>query len=137
MPYLTVNMRRSTEKYLLVILPPKMNDQMFIDFLGSVMESVRLHIMDGNPIPNCELFGKYTSIELRTPREATNVLNLNIIPSMGSILQMTRPSKRQGKWDKHSNWEHILVLIQHEDERNSAWSDHQSECRRCNPDHSK
>jgi hypothetical protein len=55
------------------------------------------------------MFGKYAFIELRTPREAANALNLNNIPFMGSNLQVTRPSKWQGQWDKHSNWEHILA----------------------------
>lgn len=88
---------------------PEMTDQMLMDFLGSAMEQVGLNIMDGNPITTCELFGKYAFIELRTPREATNALNLNNIPFMGSNLQITRPSKWQGKFEKHSNWEHILA----------------------------
>jgi len=88
---------------------PEMTDQMLSDFLGSAMEQVGLNIMDGNPITLCELFGKYAFIELRTPREATNALNLNNIPFMGSNLQITRPSKWTGKWDQHSNWEHLLA----------------------------
>ena len=88
---------------------PEMTDQMLMDFLGSAMEQVGLNIMDGNPITTCELFGKYAFMELRTPREATNALNLNNIPFMGSNLQITRPSKWQGKFEAHSNWEHILA----------------------------
>mmetsp|Transcript_28256 Transcript_28256/g.68757 ORF Transcript_28256/g.68757 Transcript_28256/m.68757 type:complete len:677 (-) Transcript_28256:196-2226(-) len=88
---------------------PEMTDQMLKDFLGSAMEQVGLNIMDGNPITVCELFGKYAFIELRTPREAANALNLNNIPFMGSNLQITRPSKFQGKFEKHSNWEHVLA----------------------------
>eukprot|EP00980_Cylindrotheca_fusiformis_P000448 scaffold106_cov123-Cylindrotheca_fusiformis.AAC.16 len=88
---------------------PEMTDQMLKDFLGSAMEQVGLNIMDGNPITLCELFGKYAFIELRTPREAANALNLNNIPFMGSNLQITRPSKYQGKFEKHSNWEHVLA----------------------------
>eukprot|EP00339_Tiarina_fusa_P021742 CAMPEP_0117016092 /NCGR_PEP_ID=MMETSP0472-20121206/12728_1 /TAXON_ID=693140 ORGANISM="Tiarina fusus, Strain LIS" /NCGR_SAMPLE_ID=MMETSP0472 /ASSEMBLY_ACC=CAM_ASM_000603 /LENGTH=666 /DNA_ID=CAMNT_0004720027 /DNA_START=210 /DNA_END=2210 /DNA_ORIENTATION=+ len=88
---------------------PEMTDQMLMDFLGSAMEQVGLNIMDGNPITTCELFGKYAFMELRTPREATNALNLNNIPFMGSNLQITRPSKWQGKFETHSNWEHILA----------------------------
>eukprot|EP00429_Kryptoperidinium_foliaceum_P027307 CAMPEP_0176152006 /NCGR_PEP_ID=MMETSP0120_2-20121206/77633_1 /TAXON_ID=160619 /ORGANISM="Kryptoperidinium foliaceum, Strain CCMP 1326" /LENGTH=595 /DNA_ID=CAMNT_0017488999 /DNA_START=388 /DNA_END=2175 /DNA_ORIENTATION=- len=88
---------------------PEMTDQMLRDFLGAAMESVGLNIMEGNPITLCELFGKYAFIELRTPRETTNALNLNNIPFMGSNLQITRPSKWQGKFEPHSNWEHILA----------------------------
>lgn len=88
---------------------PEMTDQMLKDFLGSAMEQVGLNIMEGNPITVCELFGKYAFIELRTPREAANALNLNNIPFMGSNLQITRPSKYQGKFEKHSNWEHVLA----------------------------
>jgi RNA recognition motif-containing protein len=88
---------------------PEMTDQMLVDFLGSAMEQVGLSVMEGNPISACEMFGKYAFIELRTPREAANALNLNNIPFMGSNLQVTRPSKFQGQWDKHSNWEHILA----------------------------
>jgi hypothetical protein len=88
---------------------PEMTDQMLLDFMGSAMEQVGLNVMDGNPITACEMFGKYAFIECRTPREATNALNLNNIPFMGSNLQVTRPSKWQGKWDKHCNWEHVLA----------------------------
>jgi hypothetical protein len=90
---------------------PEMTDQMLVDFLGSAMEQVGLSVMEGNPISSCEMFGKYAFIELRTPREASNALNLNNIPFMGSNLQVTRPSKWQGQWDtnKQSNWEHILA----------------------------
>jgi RNA recognition motif-containing protein len=88
---------------------PEMTDQMLKDFLGASMEQVGLNIMEGNPITLCELFGKYAFIELRTPREASNALNLNNIPFMGSNLQITRPSKWQGAFEPHSNWEHILA----------------------------
>jgi len=88
---------------------PEMTDQMLKDFLGAAMEQVGLTIMEGNPITLCELFGKYAFIELRTPREATNALNLNNIPFMGANLQITRPSKWQGTFEPHSNWEHILA----------------------------
>lgn len=88
---------------------PEMTDQMLKDFLGSAMEQVGLTIMDGNPITICEMFGKYAFIELRTPREAANALNLNNILFMGSNLQITRPSKYQGKFEEHMNWEQILA----------------------------
>jgi RNA recognition motif-containing protein len=88
---------------------PSMTDQMLKDFLGSAMEQVGLSIMDGNPITLCEMFGKYAFIELRTPREATNALNLNNILFMGSNLQITRPAKYQGKFEEHMNWEQVLA----------------------------
>jgi RNA recognition motif-containing protein len=88
---------------------PEMTDQMLTDFLGTALEQVGLNVMEGNPITTCEMFGKYAFIEFRTPREASYALNLNNIPFMGSNLQVTRPSKWTGKWDKHGNWEHILA----------------------------
>jgi RNA recognition motif-containing protein len=88
---------------------PEMTDQLLKDFLGSAMEQVGLSIMDGNPITLCEMFGKYAFIELRTPREATNALNLNNILFMGSNLQITRPAKYQGKFEDHMNWEQVLA----------------------------
>lgn len=88
---------------------PEMTDQMLKDFLGSAMEQVGLSIMDGNPITLCEMFGKYAFIEMRTPREATNALNMNNILFMGSNLQITRPAKYNGKVEEHMNWEHVMA----------------------------
>lgn len=88
---------------------PEMTDQMLKDFLGSAMNQVGLSIMDGNPITLCEMFGKYAFIELRTPRETTNALNLNNIEFMNSKLQITRPAKYQGVFEEHMNWEQVLA----------------------------
>merc|ERR1719413_138594 len=88
---------------------PEMTDQMLKDFLGSAMNQVGLSIMDGNPITLCEMFGKYAFIELRTPRETTNALNLNNIEFMNSKLQITRPAKYQGIFEEHMNWEQVLA----------------------------
>ncbi len=88
---------------------PEMTDQMLKDFLGSAMGQVGLTIMDGNPITLCEMFGKYAFIELRTPRETTNALNLNNIEFMNSKLQITRPAKYQGVFEEHMNWEQVLA----------------------------
>lgn len=88
---------------------PEMTDQMLKDFLGSAMGQVGLTIMDGNPITLCEMFGKYAFIELRTPRETTNALNLNNIEFMNSKLQITRPAKYQGTFEEHMNWEQVLA----------------------------
>lgn len=88
---------------------PEMTDKMLKDFLGTVMGQVGLSIMDGNPITLCEMFGKYAFIELRTPRETTNALNLNNIEFMNSKLQITRPAKYQGDFEDHLNWEQVLA----------------------------
>ena len=88
---------------------PEMTDQMLKDFLGTVMGQVGLSIMDGNPITTCDMFGKYAFIELRTPRETTNALNLNNIEFMSSKLQITRPAKYQGVFEEHMNWEQVLA----------------------------
>lgn len=55
------------------------------------------------------MFGKYAFIELRTPRETTNALNLNNIEFMNSKLQITRPAKYQGIFEDHMNWEQVLA----------------------------
>ena len=88
---------------------PEMTDQMLKDFLGTAMGQVGLSIMDGNPITVCEMFGKYAFIELRTPRETANALNLNNIEFMNSKLQITRPAKYQGMFEEHMNWEQVLA----------------------------
>lgn len=88
---------------------PEMTDKMLKDFLGTAMGQVGLTIMDGNPITVCEMFGKYAFIELRTPRETTNALNLNNIEFMNSKLQITRPAKYQGIFEDHMNWEQVLA----------------------------
>jgi len=88
---------------------PEMTDKMLKDFLGTAMGQVGLSIMDGNPITLCEIFGKYAFIELRTPRETTNALNLNNIEFMNSKLQITRPAKYQGIFEDHMNWEQVLA----------------------------
>lgn len=88
---------------------PDMTDQMLKDFLGTAMGQVGLTIMDGNPITLCEMFGKYAFIELRTPRETTNALNLNNIEFMNTKLQITRPAKYQGVFEEHMNWEQVLA----------------------------
>jgi len=88
---------------------PEMTDKMLKDFLGTAMGQVGLSIMDGNPITLCEMFGKYAFIELRTPRETTNALNLNNIEFMNSKLQITRPAKYQGEFEDHMNWEQVLA----------------------------
>eukprot|EP00529_Nitzschia_sp_RCC80_P013751 CAMPEP_0113448228 /NCGR_PEP_ID=MMETSP0014_2-20120614/4655_1 /TAXON_ID=2857 /ORGANISM="Nitzschia sp." /LENGTH=741 /DNA_ID=CAMNT_0000339427 /DNA_START=350 /DNA_END=2575 /DNA_ORIENTATION=- /assembly_acc=CAM_ASM_000159 len=88
---------------------PEMTDQMLKDFLGTAMEQVGLTIMDGNPITVCEMFGKYAFIEMRTPREATNALNMDNILFMNTNLQITRPAKYKGAFEEHCQWEHILA----------------------------
>jgi len=82
---------------------------MLKDFLGIAMGQVGLSIMDGNPIKVCEMFGKYAFIEMRTPRETANALNLNNIEFMNSKLQITRPAKYQGEFEEHMNWEQVLA----------------------------
>merc|ERR1711935_1021649 len=78
-------------------------------FLGNAMEQVGLNVMAGNPINSCRVSGKFAFIELRTPQEAANALNLNNIPFMGAQLRVGRPSKWTGPSDQHGNWEDILA----------------------------
>ena len=88
---------------------PEMTESMLKDFLGNAMEQVGLNIMAGNPITACRVSGKFAFIELRTPQEAANALNLNNIPFMGAQLRIGRPSKWNGPPDSHGNWEDILA----------------------------
>ncbi|KAG7359653.1 RNA recognition motif containing protein [Nitzschia inconspicua] len=88
---------------------PEMTEQMLRDFLGNAMEQVGLNIMPGNPITACRVSGKFAFVELRTPEEAANALNLNNIPFMGAQLRVGRPSKWNGPPDNHGNWEDILA----------------------------
>lgn len=88
---------------------PEMTERMLAEFLGNAMEQVGLNIMPGNPITACRVSGKFAFIELRTPQEAANALNLNNIPFMGAQLRVGRPSKWNGPPDNHGNWEDILA----------------------------
>ena len=88
---------------------PEMTERMLTDFLGNAMEQVGLNINAGNPITACRVSGKFAFIELRTPQEAANALNLNNIPFMGTQLRIGRPSKWNGPPDNHGNWEDILA----------------------------
>jgi hypothetical protein len=88
---------------------PEMTESMLAEFLGNAMEQVGLNVMAGNPITACRVSGKFAFIELRTPQEAMNALNLNNIPFMGTQLRVGRPSKWNGSPDNHGNWEDILA----------------------------
>lgn len=88
---------------------PEMTESMLAEFLGNAMEQVGLNIMAGNPINACRVSGKFAFIEMRTPQEAANALNLNNIPFMGAQLRVGRPSKWTGPPDHHGNWEDILA----------------------------
>jgi splicing factor U2AF subunit len=88
---------------------PEMTEGMLAEFLGNAMEQVGLNIMAGNPINACRVSGKFAFVELRTPQEAANALNLNNIPFMGAQLRVGRPSKWTGPPDHHGNWEDILA----------------------------
>ena len=88
---------------------PEMTEGMLREFLGNALEQVGLNVTAGNPITACRVSGKFAFIELRTPQEAANALNLNNIPFMGTQLRVGRPSKWNGPPDTHGNWEDILA----------------------------
>jgi RNA recognition motif-containing protein len=88
---------------------PEMTESMLREFLGQAMLQVGLNIMPGNPITACRVSGKFAFIELRTPQEAANALNLNNIPYLGAQLRVGRPSKWAGPTEPHGNWEDILA----------------------------
>ena len=87
---------------------PEMTEQLLMDFLGKAMQQVGLTTQPGNPITTCRLSGKFAFVELRSPEEARNALNLNNIPYMGATLRVGRPSKYTGEHTPHGNWEDIL-----------------------------
>lgn len=88
---------------------PEMTESMIREFLGNAMLQVGLNTMPGNPITACRVSGKFAFIELRTPQEAANALNLNNIPYLGAQLRVGRPSKWNGVDKPHGNWEDILA----------------------------
>jgi RNA recognition motif-containing protein len=88
---------------------PEMTESMLKEFLGNAIQQVGLASMPGNPITACRVSGKFAFIELRTPEEAANALNLNNIPYLGTALRVGRPSKYTGPPDHHGNWEDILA----------------------------
>lgn len=88
---------------------PEMTEQMLKDFLGNALEQVGLSVLPGNPISACRVSGKFAFIELRSPQEAANALNLNNIPFLGTQLRVGRPSKWNGPTSPHGNWEDILA----------------------------
>jgi len=88
---------------------PEMTERMLREFLGNAMEQVGLNVMPGNPITSCRVSGKFAFVELRSPEEAANALNLNNIPFMGAQLRVGRPSKWSGPPDSHGNWEDVLA----------------------------
>lgn len=88
---------------------PEMTEQMLREFLGNALEQVGLNVMAGNPITSCRVSGKFAFVELRSPEEAANALNLNNIPFMGAQLRVGRPSKWSGPPDNHGNWEDVLA----------------------------
>ncbi|CAB9516091.1 U2AF 65 kDa subunit [Seminavis robusta] len=88
---------------------PEMTESMLREFLGNAMLQVGLNILPGNPITACRVSGKFAFIELRSPQEAANALNLTNIPFMGTQLRVGRPSKWNGPPDHHGNWEDILA----------------------------
>uniref|UniRef100_A0A7S1GNM6 RRM domain-containing protein n=1 Tax=Cyclophora tenuis TaxID=216820 RepID=A0A7S1GNM6_CYCTE len=73
------------------------------------MIQVGLNLLPGNPITACRVSGKFAFIELRSPQEAANALNLNNIPFLGAHLRVGRPSKWSGPPTPHGNWEDILA----------------------------
>ena len=88
---------------------PEMTESMLKEFLGNALMQVGLNIQPGNPITACRVSGKFAFVELRSPEEAANALNLNQIPFMGTALRVGRPSKWSGPPDNHGNWEDILA----------------------------
>lgn len=88
---------------------PEMTEAMIKEFLGNAMLQVGLNEQPGNPIVTCRVSGKFAFVELRTPQETKNALNLNNIPFLGTVLRVGRPSKYNGPPDRQGNWEDILA----------------------------
>jgi hypothetical protein len=63
---------------------PEMTEGMIREFLGNALVQVGLTTSPGNPIVACRVSGKFAFVELRSAQEATNALNLNNIPFLGT-----------------------------------------------------
>ena len=70
-------------------------DLVLRDFLNAAMKQVGLTNGE-DPIYNVRMNNKFAFIDLRTPEDASNALNLTGIPFMGEYLKLSRPTKYSG-----------------------------------------
>ncbi|CAM9858846.1 unnamed protein product [Ascophyllum nodosum] len=87
--------------------PQGTSDFVLLEFLNAAMKQVNLNTSPGNPVVTCRVNNKYAFVELRSPEECSNALNLNGIPFMGQMLKIGRPSKYQGPMTPASTWQRL------------------------------
>jgi len=87
---------------------PEMTEIALREFIGGAMHKMGLTFAPDNPILNVRLNGRFAFVELRTIEEASNCLNLNGIPFLGSPLKISRPSKYDGPQIPFFEWDALL-----------------------------
>ena len=99
--------KESRELFVGNVLASGVSEAVLKDFLNSAMKQVGLITGPEDPIVTCRMNAKFSFIELRTPEDAKNALNLNGIPFMGQCLKISRPSKYVGPSYQAKTWQEI------------------------------
>ena len=99
--------KESRELFVGNVLASGVSEAVLKDFLNSAMKQVGLITGPEDPIVTCRMNAKFSFIELRTPDDAKNALNLNGIPFMGQCLKISRPSKYIGPSYQAKTWQEI------------------------------
>lgn len=102
-----VTPKESRELFVGNVLASGVSDAILKDFLNAAMKQVGLITGPDDPIVTCRMNAKFGFIELRTPEDAKNALNLNGIPFMGQCLKISRPSKYVGPASQPKTWQEI------------------------------
>jgi RNA recognition motif-containing protein len=102
-----VTPKESRELFVGNVLASGVSDAILKDFLNAAMKQVGLITGPEDPIVTCRMNAKFSFIELRTPEDAKNALNLNGIPFMGQCLKISRPSKYVGPAYQPKTWQEI------------------------------
>lgn len=82
-------------------------DLVLRDFLNAAMKQVGLTNGE-DPIYNVRMNNKFAFIDLRTPEDASNALNLTGIPFMGEYLKLSRPTKYSGPITQSKSWAEMI-----------------------------
>lgn len=77
------------------------------DFLNAAMKQVGLANGE-DPIYNVRMNNKFAFIDLNTPDDATNALNLTGIPFLGEYLKLSRPTKYSGPITQSKTWGEMI-----------------------------
>lgn len=83
------------------------NETVLRDFLNAAMKQVGLANGE-DPIYGVRMNNKFAFIDLRTPEDATNALNLTGIPFFGEYLKISRPTKYSGPNTQSKTWAEMI-----------------------------